>query len=325
MRRLVLIAVLIFNSLSFPSSGYSYAIDTEPYSIRSPEDLVKWLHGEFTYEFKFPDNRQSPEETARLRKGDCEDFAFLCQSILGSLGIKSDVIVIKFRQIGILHAICVFKQGATYSFMSNRDIIRTRGRTVAEAVNEKFPDWERIAYMTVEGSYSDMEDRGYAIGLAASNLSMASLFGGLMGAEYKDIGMIKLVLQEQLTALATARMPVNSGTFMTILKEKTFGYSSQHSIKFLFDRLELTPGGFLVACRAEDADGPRYYYAIFTINRNADNGFSVAVYTEDEWQRTGGFDMPEPRGNAQSSPAGFRTPEAGTAERAFPVLEVNPM
>ncbi len=308
-----------------PSPGYSYTIDTAPYSVKSPEDLVKWLHSEFTYEFKFPDNRQSPEETARLRRGDCEDFAFLCQSILGGLGIKSDVIVIKFRRVGILHAICVFKQGAAYSFISNRDIIRTRGRTVTEAVSEKFPDWERIAYMTVEGSYSDMEERRYAIGLAAGNLSIVSLFGDLMGAEYKDIGMIRLVLQEQLATLASARMPVNSGTFMTILKEKTFGYSSRHSIKFLFDGLELTPGGFLVTCKAEDAGGPRYYYAVFSINRNMDNGFSVAVYTEDEWQRTGGSNVPEPHSNVQSSPALFHAPAAGTTEQAFPVLEVNPM
>jgi hypothetical protein len=249
----------------------------------------------------------------------------LSQLALKGLGIKSDVMVIKFRQIGIMHAICIFKKGQTYSFMSNREMVRTRGRTLTEAITENFPDWDKIIYMSENGELGHVVDRGYSIDIAANNISLASLYGDLLGVEHKDMGMIRMVLQEQLMAFTRTLMPVNIGTFMTILKERSFGYSSQNSIKFLFNDLELTSCGFRVLCRAEDPKGARYYHAIFSINRNESGGFSVAVYSDKEWQRVKGYKGIMPHEDLGSGAAALKTQSETPVENAFPPVDIHPM
>ena len=79
-------------------------------------------------------------------------------------------------------------------------------------------------------------------------------------------------------------MPLNAGTFMTILRETTFDHPGGRSLRFLFKDLELTAAGFRAVCRAEDSSGTREYSILFSLNRDKVGGCAAAVYTEDEWQ-----------------------------------------
>jgi hypothetical protein len=116
-----------------------------PRSIRTPEQIVSWFASEFEYQLKMPDRPQTPTETLELRTGDCDDFAALAKVILEGQGIKSDVVIIKYRGLNIMHAICIYKENnGTYSFISNKELQRTGETDMTRAVAKFYPDMERI-------------------------------------------------------------------------------------------------------------------------------------------------------------------------------------
>lgn len=127
-----------------------------PSTVRTPEQIVNWFSSEFEYQMKMPDRPQSPEETLELRSGDCDDFAALAKAILEEQGIKSDIIIIKYRGLNIMHAICMFKESnGTYSFISNKELQRTGESDMKRAVAKFYPDWEKI--MVADGNRESME------------------------------------------------------------------------------------------------------------------------------------------------------------------------
>ncbi|MBI4706950.1 MAG: hypothetical protein HY761_03370 [Candidatus Omnitrophica bacterium] len=138
---LATLAVLVFSGISSASN-----LDANCLGIHSPGQLAGWLKNEFKYRAEMPDKWQSAEETFKLKKGDCEDFAIISQKILGDLGIKAQILVIKFKGIVQSHAVCIFKQDRYYNFISNQKIVYTKAVSVKEAISECYPDWERIIY-----------------------------------------------------------------------------------------------------------------------------------------------------------------------------------
>ncbi|MCM8760821.1 MAG: hypothetical protein NC938_04655 [Candidatus Omnitrophica bacterium] len=224
----------------------------------------------------------------------------------------------------MMHAICVFKYGTTYSYISNREMIKTKGRTLIETINQQFPDWEKIIYMSDNGDLGQAVERGYSINIAANNLSASLLHGNILGAEYKDMGIIKVVMHEQLASFARTKMPLNIGTFITILKDKRFDLGGRVSITFMFDKLELTSCGFRVLCRAEDSNEKRYYHALFSINGKKDEGFSVVVYSDEEWKRLKGYKGIMPYHRIEEDAAILEKEDKGGYHTLRPV-EAHPM
>ena len=325
--RTIVAFFVIAYAVSFASPGPAFASDSIPYFVRSPEALVEWLQSEFVYELKFPDRRQAPDETIRRRTGDCEDFAILSRAVLERLGIASDVIIIKFREIGVMHAICIFQRGSTFSFISNKEMIRTRGHSITAAVTEKYPDWEKIIYLTASGDFGKKVNRRYSIDLAANNLAVPSLYGELLSIKHKDVGIIKQVLQEQLQRISRAGMPLNAGTFMTILREGSFDHADGRSLRFLFKDLELTAAGFRTICTAEDSSGVREYTILFSLNRDKFGGFAAAVYSREEWQRLSGYAEAMPSWSYRTLDASAEPPvESGPYElrKPAPAIDTQP-
>lgn len=115
-------------------------------NITTPLELSLWLSREFKYQTEMPDYWQSAEETLNLKTGDCEDFAILSQTILKSLSIPSEILIIKFKGLNLSHTICIFKDKGLYSFISNQKLIRTQANTIIAAVEEQYPDWENIIF-----------------------------------------------------------------------------------------------------------------------------------------------------------------------------------
>jgi hypothetical protein len=65
--------------------------------------------------------------------------------ILDGQGIKSDVVIIKYRGLNVMHAICMYKESnGTYSFISNKELQRTGETDMTRAVAKFYPDMERI-------------------------------------------------------------------------------------------------------------------------------------------------------------------------------------
>jgi hypothetical protein len=134
--------------IAFLLLGLCFAQGLEtPSTINSPENLAGWLAKNFRYELKLTDAWQTPQETVSLKKGDCDDFALLAQAVLKKLGIKSDVVIIKFRGLNVLHAICIWKdKTGLYSFISNCKLTRTGKADIQQAIAKFYPDVKSIIY-----------------------------------------------------------------------------------------------------------------------------------------------------------------------------------
>ena len=146
--------------LLVPQLCFAQSLESASSLIHTPHELGVWLASEFRYQGEIPDYWQSAEETLNLKTGDCEDFAILAQAVLKNLGTDSDIMVIKFRGLKQTHAICMFKINGFYSFISNRKLIATKQTLIREAVQEKYPDWEKIILTNTKRQYVKIAIRG---------------------------------------------------------------------------------------------------------------------------------------------------------------------
>ena len=104
-KNVVLIVAAMAYLLVFPALAQE--LSGVPSSIHTPEQLVKWFSSEFEYQMKMPDKPQSLNETLTLKTGDCDDFATLAAAVLERSGIRSEVLIIKYKGLNIMHAICM--------------------------------------------------------------------------------------------------------------------------------------------------------------------------------------------------------------------------
>lgn len=132
--------------LLIPLSCFAQSLEEVLLSIHTPQQLSNWLLNEFEYVGEIPDYWQKPKETLNLKKGDCEDFAILSQKILAHLGMESEILIIKFKNLRGGHAICIYKDKGFYSFISNQKLIKTKASSIKEAIEKVYPDWERIIF-----------------------------------------------------------------------------------------------------------------------------------------------------------------------------------
>lgn len=145
--------ILIVLAVWLPTSGFSKELENIPSSITTPQALSNWLSTEFTYRTEFPDRWQTPQETLSSKEGDCEDFAALVSAFLDQSKTPNNIVVVRFRQLKTGHAICAWRTGSGYyNFISGRQIYRTDKKCVEEAVEEYYPDWEKIVFLDSENT-----------------------------------------------------------------------------------------------------------------------------------------------------------------------------
>jgi len=148
--------------LAVPAVLYAKTLDDFPSHIKTTEQLTEWYSGEFKYRMEYPDNWQTPRETIQFKEGDCEDFAFLSSDFLTRQGISNDVIIVKFRDLDVTHAICVWREnGGKYAFISNRRIIHTDESDLNMVLNKYYPDWENFSFVSPERSSFQRASRPY--------------------------------------------------------------------------------------------------------------------------------------------------------------------
>jgi len=107
------------NILRFLSAG----------GITTVEDYARWLqrNTEYTYD----DARNlwlQPEEMLAVRKGDCEDYAFLNAAILRVMGYQPMVLAMGAHRSN--HAICVFMKKGVFHWFDNARLRETNARTL---------------------------------------------------------------------------------------------------------------------------------------------------------------------------------------------------
>lgn len=141
-------AVLIFLAQFSVSLCFGQEMAGIPSSVKSPEDVEKWLSG-FKSQMQLPDAPQTVEGILDSRAGDCDDFAKLASKALEGLGIPSTILVIKFKDTDIRHAICLWKdENGSYDFFSSKDLVHTGEKDVDAVLRRYYPTFESVAALT---------------------------------------------------------------------------------------------------------------------------------------------------------------------------------
>jgi predicted transglutaminase-like cysteine proteinase len=101
----------------------------ETNQIQSLESLSQWLKANIIYQNDIDGDRwASPEETFESKTGDCEDFAFLVQSVLKVLGYQP--VVVALCQSTRAHAICFFQVDGFYCWFDNAVFKKTLAQSL---------------------------------------------------------------------------------------------------------------------------------------------------------------------------------------------------
>ncbi len=117
--------------------------------FNSAGSLSKWLKKNIHYKSDriAGDYWQPPDETLKVKTGDCEDFAILVQALLAEVGTSSEIVFIGLKK-GIknsTHAICVFEQGGLYGYFSGPYLHQPFALSIQQLVDEKYLHWTAIA------------------------------------------------------------------------------------------------------------------------------------------------------------------------------------
>lgn len=148
-----IISLLLSLLLTIP--GFCQELDKVLTFIRNPQEMVEWFDQDFINQWEMPDDWQNPQQTLNSKKGDCEDFAILSKAILDRLGYAADILIVKFNRLNIGHAICIFKDNQdAYSFVSNKKLTSTGKKTIEEAIDKFYPDWESIIFTDPDKEYT---------------------------------------------------------------------------------------------------------------------------------------------------------------------------
>lgn len=152
MGKIFLLMIISLLGITSHFVGHAESMENAPenHSFANARDVSKWLSSEFTYQWEMPDRWQSPAETINLRKGDCEDFALLSQTLLDEVGIRCEIAIIKFERLNVSHAVCIWQEKDNVNFMSNSDLVETKASSIEEAIEKNFPDWERVIFTNTE-------------------------------------------------------------------------------------------------------------------------------------------------------------------------------
>ena len=102
--------------------------------LDTPEKIGWWEESHIWYTADPKDIWQSPEETLRLKKGDCEDFAILAQYYLKQIGMESQIVVFTMHIDDKCkgHGICVFKENGKYNYIGTEGYKDLQCNTIRE-------------------------------------------------------------------------------------------------------------------------------------------------------------------------------------------------
>lgn len=153
MRKTFLFVILLVFSL--PLTCFAQDLNIPPY-VNSPQALADWLSSDFSYVMTLSNGgseTQTPQETIEKQTGQCGDFAVLASEVLSGLGIPNNVLIIKCRNLKIMHAICIWmNKDGTYSFISNQELNHTRKKDAKSAIKKFYPDCERVFTQSPDGA-----------------------------------------------------------------------------------------------------------------------------------------------------------------------------
>ncbi len=116
---------------------------------RGPEQVALFLRKKIVLIsdrqlFGRDDYWQSPSETLRNGKGDCEDYALLAEALLLRQKIPAFVFSV-YGSGGDAHTVCAFKENGRYNVINVDQLISYQAGSLEELAGKIHPRWEWAA------------------------------------------------------------------------------------------------------------------------------------------------------------------------------------
>ena len=103
--------------------------------IRTIEDYAAWLGNNMVYQSDGgSDQWLDPSEFLTVKRGDCEDFAFLNARALRVLGYQTHIITFNSTRNG--HAVCAFQYGDKFYWFDNAKLKTSNATTLVAFAQE---------------------------------------------------------------------------------------------------------------------------------------------------------------------------------------------
>jgi hypothetical protein len=124
-------------------------------TVRTPDELQKWMSTNLTYQSEVGDYWKSPEETIKDKGGDCEDLAILASRVLNDLRIENKLVYIIYMADNKTdakgHIICVYKTfEGNYNVFTNTELIKTPFQSLPKLIRTYWPRWTRAGYVNIK-------------------------------------------------------------------------------------------------------------------------------------------------------------------------------
>jgi predicted transglutaminase-like protease len=153
MKRFILAFIIILMGIpAWFAYGSVPDLETLVNDYPTMQKLSVWIESNiwYTREPKGQDNWQSAEETFKLKKGDCEDFAILAMYVLDKKGYQTYLLSVWNDLEG--HAVLVISFNNDYYVMNNGHLTRTWATHLAEVPKEigYGKKYDRYHYFTKE-------------------------------------------------------------------------------------------------------------------------------------------------------------------------------
>ena len=123
----------------------------------SPRAIATFLRTAFTFRrdtdlFGKMDYWQSPEEFARRKAGDCEDYALFAKALLNRNGIEAYVLSL-FGIGDYAHTVCVFvDERGRYNLIDERGVRVLHAKSLPALASWLYPGWTLGAIMEQAGT-----------------------------------------------------------------------------------------------------------------------------------------------------------------------------
>lgn len=113
-------------------------------------ELKKFRYMNDVVQFDRDDYWQTPEEFAKRKVGDCEDYAVYAKSLLDKAGYKSFIFSV-FTSNGS-HAVLVYKDGLDNYYLDLDYPKKIKVKTLSDLADDIRPDWAYCGIMRQDGN-----------------------------------------------------------------------------------------------------------------------------------------------------------------------------
>lgn len=112
--------------------------------LKTPKEVRDYMQDNFVYESEEVDNIQPAPVMFQNKAGDCDDYSQFAYEILKANGYNVFLLAVFTKEVG--HAVCVIREGDTYSHLSNWGYYNRGYKTLEDVYKGVYKDYVKVRH-----------------------------------------------------------------------------------------------------------------------------------------------------------------------------------